>query len=483
MCADPGVPDNDIWRHMPPPDGEEEFFVQKKNMFSNDYNVFKGDQPSEDQRYLWMNKEGSWTSGRAYINIENFHLKTDGEPSNANDEGRGQILWRADFTDKPHFEQHVSWAKGCHERFLGFYDGYESDEDDHYFDRASPVGVKLFNKFLVKFSCQTSATIKPGKTKKGVNLRPGLLLKLKVFAKGTAVRKITRTWTTERDDEGTVTGGHWSYQHHDHEFVDWIEYKLVRGDVCVAIFRCEGMSNSSNTWDCPIFSCSKEGGDDIKVETLPGWDPLLGLMLAHLVSTEYSPENIRKDFTPQFPPDTHYRRSHRPMGMHWYAPEEEARDPEMINGSEYTGGIAIQPEMFQALPGYEREFHYTPPYWDVEEAEAEAAAAAEAEEEAAAAAEAEEEAKPAAEAKEEKPKIEIDWGDLEATAPKQEGLVLRKVPAHMEMDEETGLLKFVPISFETLTPPPIVEDKVEDEIEVLLEESDDSDSDDDEKKS
>ena len=129
--------------------------------------------------------------------------------------------------------------------------------------------------------------------------------------------------------------------------------------------------------------------------------------------------------------------------MHWYAPEGEDRDPEIINGGEYDGGIAIEPCMFQAIPGYERKFHYTNPFWDVEEAEAEAAAAAEAE---AAAAEA---ALP-----------QIDWGDLEATAPKVSGAVLRQVPAHMEADPDTGLLIFVPISFEELTPPDLIEDKV-----------------------
>jgi len=224
------------------------------------------------------------------------------------------------------------------------------------------------------------------------------------------------------------------------------------------------MGNSSS-WECPIFTASKEGGffsgGDTSVQTKPGWDPLLGLMLAHLCSTEYSPNNVKSDFTPRWPPDNHYRfgRSSRPMGIHWYAPEGDDRDPEMINGGEYAGGIAIQPEMFQAIPGYEREFHYTPPYWDVEEAEAKAVAEVAAEEEA-------------------KPKIEIDWGDLEASAPKEECGVLQMVPAHMEADPETGLLVFVPISFAELTPPPAIDDKVEDEIEVLIEDSDDEDSDD-----
>ena len=107
--------------------------------------------------------------------------------------------------------------------------------------------------------------------------------------------------------------------------------------------------------------------------------------------------------------------------------------------------------MFQAIPGYNREFYMVPPFSEEE-------LAAEAEEEQG--------------LNQEKPKIEIDWGDLANCAPTQPCAVLRKVPAHMETDPETGLLIFVPISFEALTPPP-AQEKVEEEIEVVIDESDD----------
>lgn len=255
--------------------------------------------------------------------------------------------------------------------------------------------------------------------------------------------------------QGHVTGHHWRYDHHDQEFVDWIEYKLVHDNITIAIFRCEGMG-SSNTWECPIFKATKEGGffssGDCKVETKAGWDPLLGLMLAHLCSTEYSPNNVKSDFHPAWPSDFHYRwgRDSRPHGNAWYAPEGDERGAEMINGGAYAGGIAIQPEMFQAIPGYVREFYLVPPY--VEEA-------------------------PEAEATEpeKKKKIVIDFSDLQSM-PTGPGPVLRAVPAHMETGED-GLLIFVPISFETLEPPGAVE-RVEEEIEVCLPVSDNEGSDD-----
>ena len=453
ICFDPGVPDNDVWRHMPAPDSAEDYVIQSCGMFSKDYNVYHGREVSEEKRQLWMNKEGSWTTGQASIDIENFHLKTDGEPNNPKDEKRGQVLWHAEFRDRPHFDQHVCWSQGRHERFLGFFDGYDSDDDDTYYNRIPQHSGKFFNKFIVKFSCRTSARIRPGKTGKGVNFRPGLDLTLKVFCKGTAVRVTTRTWTARRDEEGNVIGHYWVYNNHDSEFIDWIEYKLVHNDIAIAIFRCEGMGNSSS-WECPIFRATKDGGffsdGDCKVETKEGWDPLLGLMLAHLCSTEYSPNQLKADFVPQFPHHTHYRygRGNRPRGNLWYAPESDDRDPEMINGGIYDGGIAIEPEMFQAIPGYEREFYIMPPEADLD-AEAEA--------------------------EEDKPKVEIDFGDL-ATMPPTPGPVLRVVPAHMETDPETGLLVFKPISFETLTPPDSVE-KVEEDVEVCISESDDEDSD------
>ncbi|GMH71351.1 hypothetical protein TrST_g3335 [Triparma strigata] len=454
---DPGVPDNDEWRHMPAPDSAENYTIQKCGMFSKDYNVYHGtDEPSEDNRQLWMNKEGDWWTGKAYIDIENFHLKTEGEPNNPDDEKRGQVLWHSQFIDTPHFEQHVSFGAGRHERFLGFFDGYDSDDDDEYYGRVSHSG-QFWNKFIVKFSCRTSAKISPGKTKKGVSFRPGIDLTLNVFSKGTAVRIVTRTWEEDRDEEGNVTGHHWAYHNHDQEFVDWIEYKLTApGGVTVAIFRCQGTGNSS-TWECPIFKATKEGGffseGDCNVETKAGWDPLLGLMLAHLCSSEYSPNQIKRDFVPNFPGRNRFRygKANRPHGNLWYAPEGDDRDQETLNGTDYEGGISIDPEMFQAIPGYNREFYMVPPFSEEE-------LAAEAEEE--------------QELNQEKPKIEIDWGDLANCAPTQPCAVLRKVPAHMETDPETGLLIFVPISFEALTPPP-AQEKVEEEIEVVIDESDD----------
>jgi len=109
--------------------------------------------------------------------------------------------------------------------------------------------------------------------------------------------------------------------------------------------------------------------------------------------------------------------------------------------------------MFQAVPGYQREFYLVPPYADLEAAEAE---------------------REAREAADEKPKIEIDFSDLEQM-PSAPGPVLKAVPAHLETDPETGLLVFKPISFVTLTPPPVVEDKIEDDVEVEVGESDDDD--------
>ena len=256
-CSDPGVPDNDEWRQMPAPDSAEDYVIQSCGMFSQDYNVFHGQVADESARQLWMNKEGSWYSGQAYIDIENFHLTTMGAPNNPDDEKRGQVMWHAEFTDRPHFQQHVSFGQGRHERYLGFFDGYDSDDDDCYYDRVNYGGGRIFNKFIVKFSCQTHAKIRPGKTRNGVNFRPGLDLRLNVFSKGTAVRVTTRERVADRDEEGNVIGHHWRYVNHDEEYVDWIEYKLVHGDITVAIFRCEGMGNSSS-WECPIFSATKE---------------------------------------------------------------------------------------------------------------------------------------------------------------------------------------------------------------------------------
>jgi len=412
---------------MPSPDGAEQYTIKKQGMFSADYHCYQTPGfcgPDECNRQIWLNKAGSWKSGKAKIDVENFYRTTLGEPNDPNDDKIGQVMWGAEFVDTPSFQQHVSWGEGRHERYLGYFDGYDSDGDDQYFERAYPSyhshnthlrgrqvnHPRVYNKFLVKWSTNTYAKIRPGRCADGSQFRPGLDLVLHVFAKGTATRVTTkeRVRVEHRDGEGNVVGHRWDtrFVDHDKEFVDWIEYKLTTSDgqVVVAMWRCEG-SGSLCAWNCPIFEAHNESGwgsGSVKVQTIAGWDPLLGLLLAHLCSTEYSPDQIMADFVPNFPGRNSYRHQ-RPHGNFFqpYQQQGGQRPEGVLNGGAYQAGISIAPDMFCALPGYQANYFVNPP--------------------------------------EEEPEAEP---------------IKKMTPAHMETNED-GLLVFVPISWETLEEPEI----------------------------
>ena len=282
---------------------------------------------------------------------------------------------------------------------------------------------------------KTMARINPGKTADGTNFRPGLDLRLHVFAKGTATRVTTKevVRVADRNGEGQITGHHneTKFRDHDQENVDWIEYKLtnVAGDVTIALWRCAG-SGSACSWSCPLFTASNESGmfsaGKIRVQTNEGWDPLLGLLIAQLCSTEYCPSQLKSDFVPRFPGRNQYRNSGRPNGRFHDPWAEQGRPEDMISGSAYSDGIAIEPGMFCALPDYKAEYFVNPPE------------------------------------------------DEPDTPP-----VLTMVPAHMETNED-GLLIFVPIRFVDLTPPPEIaapdgapEDDADDEPPVTEDDSSD----------
>lgn len=78
--------------------------------------------------WLWFNKSDT-NSGRVKIDLENFNR------GQKEDKDAGEILWSAEFTDRPRFEYHSKvkdepWSVNP---FRGFSaDPYDSDNDDFY---------------------------------------------------------------------------------------------------------------------------------------------------------------------------------------------------------------------------------------------------------------------------------------------------------------------------------------------------------------
>ena len=343
----PSVPENEYAKTMPTLEGPEDFVVKKQGMFSDDYLVYKGGDAAEGKvdettRWMFLNKTGNWWSGDAKIELENYIREDPDHPK------KGQVLWIATFTDRPHFEQHLSWGHHRHPRFFGFFDEYDSDDDEGYWDRSHYPG-RCFNRFMIKWSLSTTVTIAPGDT--GARFGPPDMatVELRVFAKGTATRWIKRRIVRHQDEDGNVTR-EVVFDNHDKEFVDWIEFQLVhkQSGTPWALFRCRGDIDGGGDlqWECPLFKAELSGGffspGPCNVSTQHLWDPTLALLVAHLCSTEYCPNALRNDFVPNYPSRGQFRGGRRPHGRQFNPWAHRGPDrPRMCNATAMPNGIAV----------------------------------------------------------------------------------------------------------------------------------------------
>ena len=104
----PDVPENII------PDPEngwpQEFTVKRLGWagMSRDCEAHKGlGPPTEENRWLFLNKSGSTWGGECKMAIENYIREKEDKPK------EGQILWEADFIDTPYFQQYLRVPEGA----------------------------------------------------------------------------------------------------------------------------------------------------------------------------------------------------------------------------------------------------------------------------------------------------------------------------------------------------------------------------------
>ena len=231
-----------------------------------DYEVFR-DEVADNQRWLFLNKEGKAFSDKAYIDLENY-IRTDPE-----NEKKGEVLWRAKYDEHPDFKQQ-----------------YQSDSSS---DGFSSDGFRPSRRKLeMKWKLETKATIKSVKYK-------GQEFKIKVKAKGTAQRIVRFT----RNEEGELVK-----HYHDSEKVKKISYKIKNGNTGDTIdkFKIKGLSKGGELkWKCGAFKAELEGGfwsrGNTEVFTMGGVDPGFSLLMAHICSTEFGPNEIKGDLHPNWP--------------------------------------------------------------------------------------------------------------------------------------------------------------------------------------
>lgn len=309
-----------------------------------DFAIYNGDSIPNDeeakaqQMWMWMNKETDGpNAGR--IDLENFD-----RPADDMENGKGKVLWSARVVEKPYYEQvqRQEWSPQAllsgATRFMGHVtgsDGYQSDDDNFYcmhprFNKFQgiPKGPTIISKWMVG----TAAEITRGNTGRGeeyfADANGADPIRLEVFAKGTGITKWTEHKNERRDDEGTAHVDI-DIKKHEQEFVDRIEFRVVYKQEVWAEWSVEGdkgynvdgqgqgESRSNELPDIsmhnPFFSSTLRGGwsgwfnnNAYTTVTNKVGDPALAIMIAHLCTSEYSVDELKKDLslkTPMDPPD------------------------------------------------------------------------------------------------------------------------------------------------------------------------------------
>lgn len=294
--------------------------VVSKMGWSRDYAIYKGDRMPESkeervqQMWMWFNKT-IINSNKSIIDLENFRRGLLGESKELKD--KGQTLWRATFSDRPRFEYHqkLKGQQATFNPFRGFNnDGYESPDEDYYFNhrrnQSRGIGTGDFvGSIVTKWSLNTQAIITGGDTDRTKNTVGNEEMTLHVFSKGTVVTSYYENIT--HDPETNQRRTHTDKR--EVEYIDRIEYKLMfRGQPMYqwvepgdASHDDSGTTNYSFT--NPLYEVTYVGGffkkSYVIVRTLPGCDPALAMLVAHLITTEYSNEAIKQDLKVNTPRD------------------------------------------------------------------------------------------------------------------------------------------------------------------------------------
>ena len=316
--------------------------IKQTAWLSRDYTVYsnpeqrtKGENCIRHNSWFFLNKSGD-RGGKVCVELENFVRGKD--PNNAK---RGQLLWRADFTERPHFWQNVrepGSPAGDFPFALPHMIQWGGEADLEYThrlvksrSRRYPYGYPRLKKTLIcNFHMITHATLASDGSEiacSGVPILPrkafGRDVCLRVQAFGTAVAKYYEVQQKHKDDNGrTYYTYHMMMDMTEH--VELTEFALLdrndlsmntavvsdTGEPVVFVF-CGDISDNTANYECPLFTVVQNGGFWSNyppcVTTKPGCDPALAILIAHLMLKEYSTKEIKNDFRPLFPNKREFR--------------------------------------------------------------------------------------------------------------------------------------------------------------------------------
>ena len=303
---------------IPDPSEDEsiEVTVQKCGWsgLSRDYEAFKSlDKPVEENRWLFLNKSGSKRGRECEIAVENYVREDPENPK------LGQVLWKAKFFDSPYFQQQLRDPNqpNMASMFMGFVQDSRRWGNDAYYMNRHTGWSSFFDPITlyINWTMQTSADLEAGTRKNPY----GAALKLGVYACGTSVARYNKRRETIQDSEGRVIGHKEHWEKDVAEYVDAVHFVVANAATQAPVALPDGSpaawmlpgdaSDWVNNYDTPFFKVRQEGGWFTKqppqLTTRPGLDPILGLLLGHLATSEFSARAIKEDYRPEFPYDPH----------------------------------------------------------------------------------------------------------------------------------------------------------------------------------
>ena len=358
LCSADSLPDipKDI---QAPPDVNAEpvtFAVAKLGSWGRDYGVWRGTVGKKDKLWWWINKAEGAQPGQATIDMENWDRDEKTK--------KGKVFWSASIVERPTYEQ---FQRPCAQggfnsfRFMGIDSGYESDPDDFMIgklqskkktttvtkgahtgqqtgQRVMDAGVPMVSKWRLR----TSAVIKDGNLGRGSDLVGQDPIYLEVFSKGSGATCWQVVDKRTEVPDGTPAEGQpqryriqasRSVEKTEMEWVDRIEYRLsCRGQPIGRPWVVPGDSHPSNSdgiTRCDFFESQCAGGffskGSVTTTTKPGMDPILSLLISHLVATEFSIAEIKSDLklnTPANPPSGPNAWPMPPISMLAYKPPQ-----------------------------------------------------------------------------------------------------------------------------------------------------------------
>lgn len=277
---------------------------------SRDYGVWKDEYPgsySEAKKkiWLWFNKVDH--QGTKRIDLENF-VRTNPEAPK-----KGQVLYfmvlgvpTSQYMARPGLSGNLHYNGILNPAILG---PYASPIPDNVFLARTHQGA--YDSFMIeKFQITMTSQLHDGNTGRGAQTIQSNQILMTCCALGTiaVVRWHTMENVPIHDSEGRVVGHRQERRDHyrANKFIDRVEIRITSNGVVWSEWWYPGDSydiQGTVTFSSPFFDASVEGGwftrSKFTIQTKPGVDPAIAILLAHMSCTEYSISDMKEYMAPR----------------------------------------------------------------------------------------------------------------------------------------------------------------------------------------